>query len=172
MWLCYLVTITLVHLWLRGWKWPLTRLSDLSALPVYPGSLQRVPLKDGITLLFKHFNSCPSCWHRNIVLTMRKAQYLWHHFFHSPPALQPHFTNYSSHIGLLQSSVLGFCNSVEVSFSFFPLFFFSLFKKSVIIFSTFIPLFAFLAVIFPLQLIFNVYKCVFVCIQSQFLLLL
>jgi len=46
---------------------------------------------------------------------------------------------------------------------FFPTFFFSfyiLIKKNFkpIIFSTFIPLFAFPTVLFPLQLIFNVYK--------------
>ena len=43
-------------------------------------------------------------------------------------------------------------------FSFFPLPFFFNFFKPIIIFSTFIPLFAFPTALFPLQLIFNVYK--------------
>ena len=54
--------------------------------------------------------------------------------------------------------MLGFCSSVEFSFFLsFSLFFFLIFKP-IIIFSTFIPLFAFPTVLFPLQLIFNVYK--------------
>ena len=61
--------------------------------------------------------------------------------------------------------MLGFCSSVEFSL-FFNLFFvlfyfyfnFKLFKEPIIIFSTFIPLFAFPTLLFPLQLIFNVYK--------------
>ena len=53
--------------------------------------------------------------------------------------------------------MLGFCSSVEFSFFFFPplLFFF---LKPITIFSTFIPLFVFLMVLFSLQLIFIVYK--------------
>lgn len=46
----------------------------------------------------KHFNSCPSCWGKNKVLTMSKTQYLWHHFFHSPPLLQPHLPKHSANI--------------------------------------------------------------------------
>ena len=52
--------------------------------------------------------------------------------------------------------MLGYCSSVE--FSFFFLLFLILIFKSSIIFSTFIPLFAFPIVLFPFQLIFNVYK--------------
>ena len=63
--------------------------------------------------------------------------------------------------------MLGFCSSEE--FSFFSLFsfFFNFFSfiffiilifLTYYIFSTFIPLFAFPTVPFPLQLIFNVYK--------------
>jgi len=62
--------------------------------------------------------------------------------------------------------MLGFCSSVEFSiffhFYFFHYFFFSLFYnfnfKICYILSTFIPLFAFPTIYFPLQLIFNVYK--------------
>ena len=62
--------------------------------------------------------------------------------------------------------MLGFCSSVE--FSFVPLFFFLLpfffyffnfnFLNTYYIFSTFIPSFAFTTILFPLQLIVNVYK--------------
>jgi len=62
-------------------------------------------------------------------------------------------------------SEVTFCSSVEFFFSFFflsssHLFFFSQFYffKPINIFSTFIPLFAFPNVLFPLQLIFNAYK--------------
>ena len=51
--------------------------------------------------------------------------------------------------------MLGFCSSLEISFFFF---FLILIFKSIIIFSTFIPLFVFPTVLSPLQLIFNVYK--------------
>jgi len=50
--------------------------------------------------------------------------------------------------------MLGYCSSVEFSF-FFLLF---LILKPIIISSAFIPLFAFPIVLFPFQLIFNVYK--------------
>ena len=55
--------------------------------------------------------------------------------------------------------MMGFCSSVEFS-SFFFFFLFSLkkFFKPYYYFSTFIPLFAFPTVVFPLQLIFNIYK--------------
>jgi len=57
--------------------------------------------------------------------------------------------------------MLGFCSSLEFSYFFF-LSFFSIFLilifNIIIIIYTFIPLFAFQAVLFPLQLIFNVYK--------------
>jgi len=48
--------------------------------------------------------------------------------------------------------MLGFCSSVEFFFSFFKIFY------TYYYFSTFIPLFAFPTILFPLQLIFNVYK--------------
>ena len=50
--------------------------------------------------------------------------------------------------------MLGFHSSVEFSFFSFSNFNF----KPTIMFSTFIPLFAFPTVLFPLQLMFNVYK--------------
>ena len=43
-------------------------------------------------------------------------------------------------------------------FIFFPLFYNFKFFKPIVFFSTFIPLFSFSSVLFPLQLIFNVYK--------------
>ena len=49
--------------------------------------------------------------------------------------------------------MLAFCSSVEFSF-FLSLFFWFL---KLIIFSTFIPLFAFTTVLYPLLLIFNIY---------------
>ena len=56
--------------------------------------------------------------------------------------------------------MLGFCSSVEFAFYLFFLFSFFNLKifKPIINFSTFIPLFAFPNILFPLQLIFNVYK--------------
>ena len=61
--------------------------------------------------------------------------------------------------------MFGFCSSVEFSFFSFlvPCFFFFLFSffnflKPIIIFYTFIPLFAFPTILFPIKLIFNVYK--------------
>ena len=64
------------------------------------------------------------------------------------------------------ASTLGFCSSVEFSFfflfffllPFFFLFFIIFIFKPIIFFSTFTPLFAFPTVLFPLPLIFNVYK--------------
>lgn len=53
--------------------------SDSSILvspPVYAASLQRILLKDGVTLLLKTFNNCPSCWGKYQVLTVGKTQYL------------------------------------------------------------------------------------------------
>jgi len=55
---------------------------------------------------------------------------------------------------------------------FFPFLFFN-FLKLVIIFSTFIPLFAFPTVLYPLQLIFNTYKSslstsIYLCISILF----
>ena len=64
----------------------------------------------------------------------------------------------------MSASPLGFCSSVELSYFFlfssvlFFLFFIILIFLTYYIFSTFIPLFAFPTVPFPLQLIFNVYK--------------
>ena len=94
------------------------------------------------------------CW---TVLILLMGIYLYGY-------IQSHF------LLLLQTSVsmLGFCSSVEFSwfFSFFlssSVFFFSLFYnfnflKTYYILSMIIPLFAFLTVLFPLQLIFHVYK--------------
>ena len=60
---------------------------------------------------------------------------------------------------------MGFCSSLEFSFFIFLFLFSSFFSLFIILifktcysFSTFIPLFAFPTVLFPLQLIFNVYK--------------
>ena len=52
----------------------------------------------------------------------------------------------------------GFCSSVEFSLFFSFLFFLILIFKPIIIFSTFIPFFAFPSALLPLPLIFNVYK--------------
>ena len=48
--------------------------------------------------------------------------------------------------------MLGFCSSMEFSFSIYFIF------KPIIIFSTFIPVFVFPTVLFPLQLIFSIFK--------------
>jgi len=106
-----------------------------------------------IILIFDLF--CRLCWISppiffpllllSILLALRNQIKLLS-FFLFP---QSHFffivvINLCLYIGLLQ-----FCG---VSFSFLLIF------KPIIIFSTFIPLFALLTVLLPLQLIFNVYK--------------
>lgn len=77
----------LVHLWPGLLEEPPTEALTLLSLtlPVYSASLQRILFEDGVTLLLKTFNNCPSCWGKYQVLTVGKTQYLWHHSFHSPP---------------------------------------------------------------------------------------